>query len=78
MIGVAFHVHDLLGHIFSAVPDRVDDHAAAHRTVRTRRARLIGPRHLQNSQLCICWFEIEAKQRRRAATQRGNFEEITA
>src|SRR5207249_6274626 len=41
MIGVTLDVHHLRRHVLGAVPNGVDNHAAAHRAVLTCRPRLI-------------------------------------
>src|SRR5260370_33231154 len=78
MIRVALDVHNLWGHVLGAVADGVDNHAAAHRAVGTRRARLIGPGDLQGPKLRIGRLQIEAKHGGRSSTDGRYLEEITA
>ena len=52
MIGVAFHVHHLRSHVLGFITKRVDDHAATHRAIRTRRAGFSGAGDLKF--FCLC------------------------
>ena len=61
MIGVTLDVHHLRRHVLGAVPNGIDNHAAAHRAVRTRRPSLIRPGNLQRPQLRIGRFQVESK-----------------
>src|SRR3977135_2538914 len=54
-------MHYLRRHVLGLVAERVDNHSAAHRTVRTSGAGLRGPCYFQFLGLSVCALEIEAQ-----------------
>src|SRR6516165_11972894 len=52
VVGIAFDVNHLRGYVLGAVANGVNDDAATHRTVGTRRARLIGSGYFQDAERC--------------------------
>ena len=78
MIGIAFHVHRLRSHVLGFIADGVDDHTAAHGTIRTRTPRLGGAVDLQGSGLRVGRGKIKTKSGGSSASDRSHFQKITS
>src|SRR5262249_27788269 len=78
MIGIAFHVDHLRGHVLSLVAQRMNDYAAADRTIRTGGARLRGARDFQSPRLRQYRAGIKAEQDRSSSTYGSYFEKLTS
>src|SRR6185369_6221433 len=61
MIGISLDVYDLRDGVFRSVSERVNDHAAAYRAIRTDAARLRGTLNFQALRLCIDRRKTESK-----------------
>src|SRR5205823_2629179 len=78
VIRIAFDMNDLRRDVFCAVADGVNDNAATHRAVGTRRAGFVGASDLQRAQLRVSRLQIEAKQCSRGSANGREFQEIPA
>ena len=61
MIGIALDVHHLRDRVLGLVPERVNNDAAAHRTIRTGAARFAGARNFQALGLGVDRSQIKSQ-----------------
>ena len=76
VVGIAFHVHYLRGHVLRLVPEGVDDHPATDRAVRAGAARLRGAGDLQPLGLREQGRGIKAEDGEAYASQQSGFENV--
>ena len=75
MIGIAFDVHHLRDGVLRLIAERVNDHAATYRAVRTGAARFGRSRDLQALRLRINRSEVESKNRDTGAADQAGLNE---
>src|SRR5271154_593342 len=78
MIGVAFHVNHLRRHVLRLIPQRINQHAATHRAIRTRRACLRGSSNFQFFQLGVSRLKVKSEDGRGNSTNSRYLEEVSA
>ena len=78
MIGIALDVHHLRDRVLGLVAERVDDHAAAHRTIGTSAAGLAGARNFQVLGLRVDRSEIKSKGGNAGSSEDGALEKSSA
>ncbi len=78
MIGIAFHVNHLRRHVLRLIPDRINQHAATHRAIRTRRACLGRARNFQFFQLGVSRLQVKSEDCGGNPADRRYLEEISA
>src|ERR1022692_1657430 len=64
VVGIALHMHHRRPHVLALVAQRVDDYAAAHRTIRAGGAGFGGARDFQLARLGVGGRQIEAERGR--------------
>src|SRR5271165_6460068 len=75
MVRIALDVNHLRNRVLGLVAQRVNDHAATHRTIRTSAARLGGTGNLQAHGLGVSGSEIESKKRKARASGERSLQE---
>jgi hypothetical protein len=78
VVGVAFDVHYLRRNVLRLVSDGIDDRAATHRTIRTRRPRLTGSGDFEDSELRVSGLEIEPKYSGSRAANGSELQKVSA
>ena len=78
MVRIAFDMYNLWSDVFRSVANRVDQNAAADRTIRAGRTGLLGPRDLKLLQLGVSWLKIKSENCGCCTTNCCDFQKITA
>src|SRR6202044_199332 len=78
VIGIALNVDHLRRDVLRFVANRVDEHAATDRAVRTSRARFAGSGDFQFFEFGVSGLEVKSEDGSGGTTDCRNFEEISA